>query len=82
MTVSAAIEPQRPSQSNESGSTAVTLLVSAEVAAPARSWPWRGDSSVGAVAGGDEAKPVAQTAPVASPTAPNASQAASRGRDG
>src|SRR4051812_45400034 len=80
MTFLAVILPQRPSQSNEIGSTDVTVPVSADVEVDGAVFAIAGDSPVVPLPAETEAKPVAQTAPVASPVAPNASQAARRGR--
>ena len=53
ISVSAAIEPQRPSQSNDSGVSSVTVPLSDDVATAGALFVTAGDGSVGAVAGGD-----------------------------
>ena len=78
--VSAAIEPQRPCQSNASGVTADVVDASADVAVEGAVFVNAGEMAVVPLAPEPEAKPVAQTAPVASPTAPNASHAVRRRR--
>src|SRR5689334_4192870 len=80
--VSAGTEPQRPSQSTVSGEPAVTTPDSAGLCVAGADGATIGDAPVVPVAPPTEAKPVAHTAPVARPTAPNASQAVSpRRRD-
>src|SRR6478735_5862437 len=77
ITVLASIEPQRPSQSNSRGSTAVALPFSADVLTAEAVLASAGDSTVPPVRLLPVlvAKPDAQTAPVARPVAPNASHA-------
>src|SRR4051794_7565288 len=81
MTVLAAIDPQRPFQSNDSAVTSSAVAASAEASGVGAVLAIAGDSAVAPFAPETVAKPLAQTAPVASPAAPNASQAASRLRD-
>src|SRR5690349_13836567 len=80
MTFGAVILPQRPSQSNEIGSTAVALPLRSELAVLGAVFAIAGDSPVVPLPAETDAKPVAHTAPVARPVAPKASQAASRRR--
>src|SRR4051794_31200019 len=78
MTFGVVILPQRPAQSNEIGSTSVTLPLRADVAGVGAVLASAGDPRVVPLPADTDAKPVAQTAPVARPVAPKAAQAASR----
>src|SRR4051794_14050463 len=81
MTVLAAIEPQRPCQSNATGVTGLVVLDSADGAVVGSVLVSAGEIAAAPVAPVPVSKPEAHTAPVARPTAPNASQAASRPRE-
>src|SRR4051794_10151051 len=77
-----AVEPQRPFQSTVSGEPAVTTPDSAAVCEAGADGVTIGEEPLVPVAPPTEAKPVAQTAPVARPTAPKVSQAMSPRRRG
>src|SRR4051812_1632972 len=78
MFVSVLILPQRPVQSNVSAVSSVTVPVRAVVAGVGAVLASAGEPFDVPLAPLTESKPVAQTAPVARPTAPKASQAARR----
>src|SRR3954468_20349976 len=78
MFVSALILPQRPAQSKDRAVSSATVPASTDEAFCGAVLASAGETTVVPLAPLTESKPVAQTAPVARPTAPKASHAARR----